>query len=278
MEFGRKRSNGGNAVYVNGGTKRYKQESESATGVGSKSKPCMKFFSTTGCSFGESCHFLHYVPGGFKPIAQMTNMPSAPSFYPPSKNNMGAPPPSTNTPPSAVKTKLCNRYNSAEGCKYGDNCHFAHGEKELGLFSTQSYEPRGPMPPPQHNFGASATAKIAVDAVLAGPIIGKGGCHSKQICKLTGVKFSIKEIESDPNKRNIELEGTFDQIQQASAMVRDIIVSLGPINPPPVKANMGNPAAIKTKLCEHFLRGSCNYGDKCNFAHGETELRNNQVA
>lgn len=278
MEFGRKRSNGGDVVHVNGGPKRYKQESESATGIGSKTKPCMKFFSTMGCSFGESCHFLHYVPGGFKAIAQMTNMPSVSSFYPPSKNNMG-PPPSTNGPPSAVKTKLCNRYNSAEGCKYGDKCRFAHGEKELGLPSMQPYESRSPMLPPRNNFGASATAKIAINAALAGPIIGKGGCNSKQICRLTGVKLSIREIESDPNQRNIELEGTFDQIQEASVMVRDIIASLGPINPPPAKTNMANPAGnFKTKVCEHFLRGSCNFGDKCNFAHGETELRNNLVA
>ena len=30
----------------------------------------------------------------------------------------------------------------------------------------------------------------------------------------------------------------------------------------------------KTKLCRHWLRlGTCNLGDKCNFAHGLYELR-----
>lgn len=29
----------------------------------------------------------------------------------------------------------------------------------------------------------------------------------------------------------------------------------------------------KTKLCRHFLMGSCPFGDKCNFAHGEEEMR-----
>ena len=30
----------------------------------------------------------------------------------------------------------------------------------------------------------------------------------------------------------------------------------------------------KTKLCLHFKRGDCVYGENCNFAHGEEELRN----
>ena len=30
---------------------------------------------------------------------------------------------------------------------------------------------------------------------------------------------------------------------------------------------------FKTKLCEKFSKGSCPFGDKCHFAHGEEELR-----
>ena len=29
------------------------------------------------------------------------------------------------------KTKLCTRYQSPDGCKYGDRCNFAHGTQEL---------------------------------------------------------------------------------------------------------------------------------------------------
>ena len=29
----------------------------------------------------------------------------------------------------------------------------------------------------------------------------------------------------------------------------------------------------KTKLCENFLKGACTFGDRCHFAHGETEQR-----
>ncbi|XP_077215570.1 zinc finger CCCH domain-containing protein 31-like [Tasmannia lanceolata] len=288
----RPRANGG---FI--GSKRNKQEMESlSTGIGSKSKPCTKFFSVAGCPFGESCHFLHYVPGGINAIAQMTNLgnPTPPM---PSRNPVVPFVPDSSSSPT-VKTRMCNKYNTAEGCKFGDKCHFAHGEWELGRPLLPSHEdrPMGPMtgrlagriepPPPAQNtagnFGASATAKISVDASLAGAIIGKAGVNSKQICRITGAKLSIRDHESDPNLKNIELEGTFDQIKQASTLVRDLIVNIGTATGPgpgpgPMKIPAAAPVAaannFKTKLCENFAKGSCTFGDRCHFAHGASDLR-----
>ncbi|KAI9196554.1 hypothetical protein LWI29_037161 [Acer saccharum] len=298
MDFGggRKRGRPEAAYNGNGGPKKSKQETESfSTGIGSKSKPCTKFFSTSGCPFGEGCHFLHYVPGGFKAVSQMLNLGNSPAL-PQAARNSAAPPsfPDGSSPP-AVKTRLCNKYNSAEGCKFGDKCHFAHGEWELGRpTAPPSYEdPRamGPMsgrlggrvePPPQNHgaaasFGASATAKISIDAKLAGAIIGKNGVNSKQICRLTGAKLSIREHEADPNLRNIELEGTFDQIKQASGMVRELIVNVGSGSGPPMKQSSGAANNFKTKLCENFAKGSCTFGERCHFAHGAEELRKTTI-
>ncbi|CAN7001889.1 hypothetical protein IGI04_020607 [Brassica rapa subsp. trilocularis] len=225
-----------------GGFKKSKQEMES--GLGSKSKPCTKFFSTSGCPFGENCHFLHFVPGGYNPMAQMTNMGS---------------------PMSQVSRNM----QGSGGGGGGGGRFSGRGESGPGHVSS---------------FGASATAKISVDASLAGAIIGKGGVCSKQICRQTGAKLSIQDHERDPNLKNIELEGTFEQINEASAMVRELIGRLNSASRRPPGGGGGggglgsegkpHPGSnFKTKMCERFSKGSCTFGDRCHFAHGEAELR-----
>ncbi|KAK2965556.1 hypothetical protein RJ640_016698 [Escallonia rubra] len=284
----RKRGRPDGAVNANGGFKKFRQEWLMLL-IG-----CPCFCSTAGCPFGESCHFLHYVPGGYNAVAQMMNLAPAPA----SRNMTPQSIPNGSSAPTA-KTRMCNKYNTAEGCKFGDKCHFAHGEWELGKPVALAHEdPRmggafpgrfgGRMeaPPPSFgaSFGASATAKISVDASLAGAIIGKGGINSKQICRQTGAKLAIRDHEADPNLRNIELEGTFDQIEQASAMVRELIVSISssgggrPAKKPGMTGAPHPPASnYKTKMCENFAKGSCTFGERCHFAHGAGELRKSVV-
>uniref|UniRef100_A0A0D3BAT1 K Homology domain-containing protein n=1 Tax=Brassica oleracea var. oleracea TaxID=109376 RepID=A0A0D3BAT1_BRAOL len=149
---------------------------------------------TSGCPFGENCHFLHYVPGGYNAVAQLTNM----------------------TPPMPqVSRNMQGRFSG-------------RGDSGPGHVSS---------------FGASATAKISVDASLAGAIIGKGGVSSKQIYRQTGAKLTIQDHERDPNLKNIELEGTFEQINEASVMVRELIGRL-------------NSAARRTLLVGLVLKGN----------------------
>ncbi|RLM79246.1 zinc finger CCCH domain-containing protein 14-like [Panicum miliaceum] len=291
MESGRKRGTADGANGASAGGKRARESESFQTGVGSKTKPCTKFFSTSGCPFGEGCHFLHCFPGGYQAVSKMTNL-GGPAVAPPSgRMMMGGPPTPT------VKTRLCNKYNTAEGCKWGDKCHFAHGERELGkpmLMDSSMHSPMGPRPtghfapPPMANpgmatpasFGASATAKISVDASLAGGIIGRGGVNTKQISRVTGAKLAIRDHESDTSLKNIELEGTFDQIKHASAMVRELIVNISGSAPPLAKnpprgphRSGGTGSNFKTKMCENFAKGSCTFGDRCHFAHVENELR-----
>ncbi|KAJ0953130.1 putative transcription factor C3H family [Helianthus annuus] len=304
MEFGaKKRSRPAGTFNGNTGFKKSKQDMESfQSGLGSKSKPCTKFFSTSGCPFGEGCHFSHYIPGGIKSVNQMTG--GNPAMAATIRNPVLPPSFPDGSSPPAVKSRLCNKYNTAEGCRFGDKCNFAHGEWELGKPTVpvpSHYEDSRAMGPPPGNrfggggprmdfnpaanhaaavgFGASATAKISVDGSLAGPIIGKNGVNSKQICRLTGVKLSIRDHESDPSLKNIELEGTFDQIKQASQMVRELIVSIKAASGPhaPQKSFGGGSANFKTKLCENFAKGSCTFGEKCHFAHGAEELRTSGV-
>ncbi|KAH8940841.1 hypothetical protein BDL97_14G005900 [Sphagnum fallax] len=226
------------------------------------------------------------------------------------------------------KTRLCNRFDTAEGCRFGDKCHFAHGEIELRKSNNSSLLPlehdvyssvdhnrdrgyrgggmygadggrfgtgrerdsggrfggasgmgsyREPTPPGMAaaaSFGASSTAKISIEASLAGAIIGKGGINAKQICHLTGAKISIREHESDPTLRNVEMEGSFEQIKQASQMVREVLMHRD--NAPSRPAGGVGSRNYKTKLCENYSQGTCTFGDRCHFAHGSAELREPQ--
>ncbi|KAG9454952.1 hypothetical protein H6P81_007856 [Aristolochia fimbriata] len=97
---------------------------------GGRPKPCMKFFSTSGCPFGESCHFLHYVPGGFGSLG-LTPMLSLSASSVISQRKPVQPLGDPGLTVSGYKTKLCNRFNTSEGCRFGDRCHFAHGESDL---------------------------------------------------------------------------------------------------------------------------------------------------
>ncbi|KAH6780336.1 KH domain-containing protein / zinc finger family protein [Perilla frutescens var. hirtella] len=165
-----------------------------------------------GCPFGENCHFLHFVPGGYKVVSQMMNLAPVPA----SKTPAMPQPIQNGSAPSAVKTKLCKKFNSVEGCKFNDKCHFAHGERELSRPATHI---------PSHEDPRAVGAR--------GCFLGrchhreKCGVNSKQIYRQTEAKLSIRDHETDPGLRNIELEGTFEQLKQASMMVRELIISIG---------------------------------------------------
>jgi hypothetical protein len=175
--------------------------------------------------------------------------------------------------PSAegYKMRLCKNLQTPEGCRFGEKCYFAHGEEEIrkangGTTGNLRESAVGAAA----SFGSVSTAKISIDASLAGLIIGKAGTNAKAICRATGAKLFVKDHESDSNLRNIEMEGSFDQIQRASTMVRELLVHMDITASKPGGAGTPN---FKTKLCENFAKGSCTYGDRCHFAHGSDELR-----
>lgn len=292
--------------------------------------------STSGCPYGEGCHFLHYVPGGvgalgLSPLPHLGSSAGFASGGGPRKVLGGVGPAGVVTPVSpcdqaanlgGFKTRLCNRFDTPEGCRFGEKCHFAHGEKELrksnsgggtsdrdsmielsrgrgqpvtsgsqlrgqnggsffaiegrysgGRDSGRSYGLREPTPPglaAAASFGASSSAKISIEASLAGAIIGKGGVNAKQICRLTGAKLSIREHETDAALRNVEMEGSLEQIKQASQMVRQVLMQRD--NVPVKHAGFGS-HNFKTKMCENYAQGTCTFGDRCHFAHGAHEMR-----
>ncbi|KAJ7526414.1 hypothetical protein O6H91_16G005400 [Diphasiastrum complanatum] len=275
-----------------------------------KTKACTKFFSTSGCPYGQECHFLHFVPGGISSLglSPAPNLSKSGGFTKKLGTTFGGGVSVSDqgTGLGGFKTRLCNKFDTPEGCRFGVSCHFAHGEKELHKVSGTSerestglglprdytaargaaglYEGRRsgggsglpfcePTPPgiaAVASFGASSTAKISIDASLAGIIIGKSGINAKQISRLTGAKLSIRDHESDSKCKNVEMEGSFEQIKLATQMVQELLIQKDAL---PTKPSSFGPHNYKTKMCENFPKGTCTFGDRCHFAHGASELR-----
>lgn len=250
------------------------EKESSSGGVGSKTKPCTKFFSISGCPYGEGCHYLHYVPGGLNVVSEMQKLGNTAGTLSRKTITSSLPPSGKSDVILGYKTRLCNRYGSAEGCQFADKCNFAHGEKELRNENTPAnIQQKGLLasfgvPVAAATFGALSKTNINIDASLASGIIGKGGVHTKQIYRLTGVKLVVKDHETDPNLKTVDFEGSFENVQQAINMVRELIK-----NNEEVRKQTGHISKnLKTKLCENFAKGSCTFGGKCHFAHGASDL------
>eukprot|EP01018_Ginkgo_biloba_P008985 Gb_03889 [translate_table: standard] len=87
--------------------------------------------STSGCPYGERCHFLHYVPGGINSLgfAPLAMLPSPVMARAGRKQIVAGSDPSLTV--NGYKTRLCSRYKTLEGCRFGEKCHFAHGESDF---------------------------------------------------------------------------------------------------------------------------------------------------
>jgi hypothetical protein len=84
-------------------------------------------------------------------VAQMMNLAPA---VPAASRNMARPPAIPNGSTPSVKTRMCNKYNTAKGCKFGDKCHFAHNEWQLGKPIAPSHEDQHAMGPMLGRMGA----------------------------------------------------------------------------------------------------------------------------
>ncbi|KAI4978299.1 hypothetical protein ZWY2020_014853 [Hordeum vulgare] len=142
---------------------------ESEPRGGSKSEPprtskskkmCTRFFSAGDCPFGEDCRYLHRVPNGHhEPNQTVTKKMSSLDL---GGDEAQPRTPVSATAPATVKTRLCKNHGAPDGCKWGDRCHFAHGDGELG-------KPMGP--------GSSFKTRLCVSFVAGGSCAFAGRCH-----------------------------------------------------------------------------------------------------
>ncbi|MCO5609491.1 hypothetical protein L7F22_063719 [Adiantum nelumboides] len=91
--------------------------------------------STSGCPYGELCHFQHFDSASQGHLAG--SLARSPSLQGPKKRALLLHLLDPSLHVKGYKTKLCHNYKfttgpaAFQGCKYGEHCHFAHSKAEL---------------------------------------------------------------------------------------------------------------------------------------------------
>lgn len=185
------------------------------------------------CQYGDRCIFAHGV-------AELR------SFGDPDMVGAGAgtPSPAEETAPAsdnpAYRTQICTRWMEGS-CQYGDRCNFAHGEEQLRQFGGTG-------------SGVARFTTVDVKSRSNDPAFrtklctrwAQGSCQYGDRCMFAHGEEQLRAF------------GGIDSTQ--------------PPRRTATSAENSDPA-FRTKLCTRWLQGSCQYGDRCNFAHGEEQLR-----
>jgi hypothetical protein len=138
--------------------------------------------------------------------------------------------------PKLYKTELCRGFSRDGSCRYGANCQFAHGIEEL-------------RPAPQ---GASKVIKISLENSIS---------EDTSFIRPSSPAF---EHGADGALPSLNIPAFNEISSPKRSNIHESCVS------PKVK----DPRVYKTELCQKFEEtGSCPYGLKCQFAHGNKELR-----
>ncbi|KAJ2489882.1 hypothetical protein IWW37_003650 [Coemansia sp. RSA 2050] len=142
------------------------------------------------------------------------------------------------------KTRLCEKFEQEGECPYNQKCVFAHGEQELRVReNAPTNEPRGSFNERQHDYASPAPSY---------PRQQQPHQHGQQ---------QQYHQQSRQHQQPL-LSPQSQQFQQPARVSQN----------PGLKFN-SNPL-YKTRLCQRFTeQGDCPYNDKCQFAHGEQELR-----
>ncbi|KAJ2653317.1 hypothetical protein GGH99_007546, partial [Coemansia sp. RSA 1285] len=133
------------------------------------------------------------------------------------------------------KTKLCEKFENEGACPYGHKCVFAHGKDDLRQRETAP--PAGGAMPR-----------------------GMGGDRTREYSSAQQPMSPYGSYQS----QSLDQHGSMAQSQNQGQ-------NQGQHN---AAARYNTNPLYKTRLCQRFAdEGSCPYGPKCQFAHGEEELR-----
>ncbi|KAG8367855.1 hypothetical protein BUALT_Bualt16G0116000 [Buddleja alternifolia] len=170
-------------------------------------------------------------------------------------------PPNVNKGTSHIffKTRICAKFMEGT-CKNGDNCSFAHGAHDLR------------EPPPNWQDIIREKDRVAGN--------GNWGddhrmIHRMKICKKYyngeecpyGEKCNfLHERPFPPLVKKFKADFPFEQ-RESSAISIGVTVDKGS------SSDFDQTFFRKTKLCSKWEMGQCPFGERCHFAHGQSDLR-----
>eukprot|EP01065_Artemidia_motanka_P029429 TRINITY_DN3553_c1_g1_i1.p2 TRINITY_DN3553_c1_g1~~TRINITY_DN3553_c1_g1_i1.p2 ORF type:complete len:411 (+),score=187.11 TRINITY_DN3553_c1_g1_i1:83-1315(+) len=188
-----------------------------------------------------------------------------------------------------LKTRLCRHFERGY-CRYADSCGFAHGSAELRQRGGQSNKAQSPtaqtpekkpeppqqpqqqqQPQPQPQPQVQPQMQMPQQQLLPPPSLAAMSCMlaglplMPPLAAAAGLHpLSLAAGLCPPATPPVPVaDGTQSQGSRASDSGKDAEAP-----EPAVDATK-----LKTRLCRHFDRGYCRFGDKCGFAHGSVELR-----
>ena len=143
-------------------------------------------------------------------------------------------------------------------CRYGDNCRFAHGLEEARLFREAKHLQVG-----CRLCQCAPSGCLVAHADINSPMVplhqNSSPFTTTAAQESRGAGRGTAMVRSLSSGDAGSYRGQQQQQTQAQAQAQQ-------------QQTPGS--SFKTVLCFHFeSRGACRFGDTCNFAHGEAELR-----
>jgi len=170
------------------------------------------------------------------------------------------------------KTRLCTKWCNTGSCPYGDRCNFAHGQHELKRLqpNNNSWDEEAMA---QHQMGSMGgmLAMMQVRCAFPSHFIARADPFSA--CLLA----CGNEMPLDMQQGKSEAGRHTPSLAPLSVLCVRCVQGMAPM-PPMMAAAHGNPknSNYKTRICLNWHKtGVCQYENRCNFAHGNAELRPN---
>jgi len=224
-----------------------------------KTTLCKQYSEGDFCELGENCHFAH------------------------GKDELRVLRPLEKTDPSndpSFKTVICKNWEESDGsCEYGDSCRFAHGKEELRV--VRNSEGLG-----MSSKNISPQYKTVMCSKIQDCKFGAGCSFAHSELELRTVQQNLAEI--NPNYKGTLCKyymstgqcefGSICQYAHGDAELKvnknNNSSKLINYNSSFLANNQFNSPQFKTILCKNYEEtGKCEFASKCQFAHGELELR-----